>query len=331
MLTLLLLVSCLVCGADVRDGSRFCTGCGAPTAQDEESLKKILDADPKNAGAWFLRSRTRAKVGDAIADLDRAIDLDPLRVCYLLERGRRRLEVDPRAAIEDFASVLRLDPRNVDARAGRAEALVLGNRLSAAVLFLEEALELAPDRTDLRARLAEVHLLRDDPGSALGTIGDDPSCRACMIRARAKGRSGRLEAALEEATQAMKLDPKSIEPKLLRGEILLALQRPADAVDQFTKAVDRHPEHPDAWIGRGRARFACGGDDRALAVGDFTRALNLRAGDVVALAWRGEAYFSLRNYDSAIADWQRAIELQPDLRTALAPRIEEARTQRGKP
>ena len=49
--------------------------------------------------------------------------------------------------------------------------------------------------------------------------------------------------------------------------------------------------------------------DEALA--DFNRAIELDPEDAWALAGRGETYWAMGRYDQALADYDRAIELDP--------------------
>ena len=48
------------------------------------------------------------------------------------------------------------------------------------------------------------------------------------------------------------------------------------------------------------------------ALADLNRAIELDPGDAQAIAGRGETYRCLERYDEAQADFSRAIELDPD-------------------
>jgi tetratricopeptide (TPR) repeat protein len=63
-----------------------------------------------------------------------------------------------------------------------------------------------------------------------------------------------------------------------------------------------------------------GRDDQALA--DFNRALERNPEDASALAGRGETYWAMKRYDQALADLNRALELNPEDASALARRGE---------
>jgi tetratricopeptide (TPR) repeat protein len=64
-----------------------------------------------------------------------------------------------------------------------------------------------------------------------------------------------------------------------------------------------------AFAARGRAYFAKGDPDRALA--DFDEAIRREPHDRHARQCRGRAYFARRNYDLAIADYDEVIRRQP--------------------
>jgi tetratricopeptide (TPR) repeat protein len=65
---------------------------------------------------------------------------------------------------------------------------------------------------------------------------------------------------------------------------------------------------------------ACSPPEEALA--DLDRALELEPDDVFALGGRGATYGRLNRYDEALADLDRALELEPGNALALMVRLE---------
>jgi tetratricopeptide (TPR) repeat protein len=71
---------------------------------------------------------------------------------------------------------------------------------------------------------------------------------------------------------------------------------------------------------RGQAYREMEHDDEALA--DLNRAIELDPADASALVDRGETYQAMGRSEEALADYDRAIELDPEAASALASRRE---------
>jgi tetratricopeptide (TPR) repeat protein len=69
---------------------------------------------------------------------------------------------------------------------------------------------------------------------------------------------------------------------------------------------------------RGENYRKMGRYDRALA--DFNRAIELNPEDATALGGRGETYRAMGRYEEALADFDRGLELDPEDAWALAGR-----------
>src|SRR5260370_26616565 len=59
----------------------------------------------------------------------------------------------------------------------------------------------------------------------------------------------------------------------------------------------------------------------ASAVADFSRALEINPDSALALARRGETYLMLGSHDEGVADLDRAIEIDPDIAPGMADRL----------
>ena len=91
----------------------------------------------------------------------------------------------------------------------------------------------------------------------------------------------------------------------------MALQKPANALGDFSKALELVPQGGDApwWYSERAAAY--GGlmqDDKALA--DYAKAIELRPAMWDVWVWRGGFHYSRQQWDKAIADYSKAIELK---------------------
>ena len=87
------------------------------------------------------------------------------------------------------------------------------------------------------------------------------------------------------------------------------------AVMAFTGCIMRRPEHVTAWKCRGGAYGKLRQYDQALA--DCSKAIELKADFAEAWYNRGVVYGNLHQYDKAIANYSKTIELKPDYVNAL--------------
>ncbi len=74
-------------------------------------------------------------------------------------------------------------------------------------------------------------------------------------------------------------------------------------------AIQLAPTVEDTWFGRGRAWAGRGEWQRAM--GDFNRAIELKPNLARHYVLRGETFAALRDYDRALADFEQAIRLEP--------------------
>jgi tetratricopeptide (TPR) repeat protein len=82
------------------------------------------------------------------------------------------------------------------------------------------------------------------------------------------------------------------------------------AIEDYTQAIKLQPDNPGFYAQRGSAQFALGEGQRAIA--DYTQALKYVSNDIAKAAnmnMRAEAYDMLGDSKSAIADYQKATDL----------------------
>jgi tetratricopeptide (TPR) repeat protein len=163
--------------------------------------------------------------------------------------------------------------------------------------------------------------------------------------------AGDFEGALAEFEKAIKEDPGDHQGYSGRGRALQMLDRDADAIKDFSRAIDlvpkaetfllravsscalgdndaaiadcekvieRVPGSPTAYLTRGHA-FR-GKREDAAALMDFDKALALAPMDAEALRCRGETNEALRHFRAAIMDYTRLTEADPGSPLAFALR-----------
>jgi tetratricopeptide (TPR) repeat protein len=118
---------------------------------------------------------------------------------------------------------------------------------------------------------------------------------------------GRPDDALIDFDKAVELHPDDAHALVARGEVRTKLGRYKDACADFDEVLQLKPSHVPAYIGRGHARRALG--QWSGAVQDYSRALRVRPQDAALFTERGNAYAKLGRYTEAANDFRRAMRI----------------------
>ncbi|MCP4536738.1 MAG: tetratricopeptide repeat protein [Chloroflexi bacterium] len=81
-----------------------------------------------------------------------------------------------------------------------------------------------------------------------------------------------------------------------------------EAIEAYTRVIRRAPDNAEAYKWRAAAYGGLGNRDQAVA--DYTKAIELDPNPTL-YHWRGNAYRGLRDYDRTIIDYTKALELAP--------------------
>lgn len=264
-----------------------------------------------------------------------------------VEERRRRLEAEEeRQRAEERAVQLREEQRRRQEQERRALLREKQQRLQRAQAALEEGLTYAALRKDEEALAAFTETILLDPNLS----------RAWSARGVVRRRMGDFVGALEDFRETVRRDPGNVRCWFQCGELHTARREYRPAIEAFSSVLRRDPDNIEAYRQRGLCH--AGNDDVENALADQTKAITLAPTDPwayfyradlhrrrnhlvrafedytaaidrdpthlrgLAGAYRGRGMLSLhwRNYEQAIRDLTRALELDPADTAALRAR-----------
>jgi tetratricopeptide (TPR) repeat protein len=139
----------------------------------------------------------------------------------------------------------------------------------------------------------------------------------------AYGRIGNLQQALISFTNAIDINPKYIEAYIKRAEVQIGLGTYREAIENCDEAIKVDPKNPKIHLIRCTANFMDRNHDQAIK--DCSKGIELNPDlPLLALAYfqRGEAYARLNNYDQAVDDYNKVLEIDPKFADAFIARGE---------
>jgi tetratricopeptide (TPR) repeat protein len=262
-------------------------------AQAIIELQRAVELDPTRAQAHFFlgvaysATRSAAAAEDAfraaLAIWGDYPEAHGALGCLLLAEGHTA------EAIGELTTAVRLQPRDLDAIAGLAEARVLAGDAEGALAAYKDATEAAPGSAQAWHALGHAYLSRGHNAEAETAFrrGIDiaPDQSGCLL-----GLAGMLEA-------------------MLRWE---------EAAERWRQVLARTPEHADALKGLARALFAVGHLPEALHL--TRRASELVPQDADAHYGMGNVLLRLQRPQESLASYRRALALvqSPKARFAAA-------------
>jgi tetratricopeptide (TPR) repeat protein len=324
-------------------------------AQASTDFDKALKFDPREAVAYRGQGLVYTRNGEfkeAIDAYSHSLDIEPDRIFALEHRAQAYTAIgDFVAAIADIDAVLRQQPDRTDLHRQLANLLITRN--DSARLFTE-ADTLSRLNDDGSAHLARGYAyifqgkMEDGRKEFDGLIAAKPSSAAYLGRALTFGESQNDER-LQNLDLALKLEPESISALFTRAAVYLAVDRPDPAIQDLDIVVQKLPDSVQAASMRSEALEKLHRYDQALTELDGLLAKNpnnpvllnnrcwLRAlwGKDLPVALvdcdlslkekqapatldsRGLVYFRLGRFDDAIADYDSALKLHPQLPSSL--------------
>ncbi len=131
--------------------------------------------------------------------------------------------------------------------------------------------------------------------------------------------------ALRAYDEAIAADPGALDSRVKLGELFLEKYNSADAAAAFRDVLEVNPSHPRALLGMARrARF----DGEPQAMQTVERVLKVNPNLVAARVFRAELLLELEDYEEAVGEAERALDVDPASLEALAV-LATARFLRG--
>jgi tetratricopeptide (TPR) repeat protein len=133
----------------------------------------------------------------------------------------------------------------------------------------------------------------------------------CLDRGATYLLAERYDRAVQEFSQAIKLQPQDSEGYYFRGVSYQALSKHAEALSDFATAIRLAPDDADAHLSRAEVLAEMGRNQEALA--DLEKVLKLAPDNAEAVGFRGELREEAGDYRGALADYKAALkELSDD-------------------
>jgi tetratricopeptide (TPR) repeat protein len=285
-----------------------------------------------NRGLILLRlKRHDQAIEDCTAALardDRYFEAREIRGLANLRQGK--LDV----ALGDFNRAIELKPENASLYFRRAEIYRRMKRFAEALPNADRAIALNGNNAEfyymrggLRSATRQYAPARDDFSAALALMpraAEVLQDRALLNWVHLKD----LDAALADAAQLARLQPKNALAYRILGSIYLGRRQYDKAMPAFRKALDLKPDDTSVLWNVAHLHFWQEDSEKALAVMDPLIA-HLSPEKPESLKFRGDMYRRLGRLDEAANDYERMIGLRPQVLDAYIG-LAQVRARQGK-
>lgn len=273
-------------------------------------LTKVIEISPTDASGLSDRGSVYHANEDyqkAIADFSKAIELSPKNAEYYFNRGTSFGKINQgEQAIKDFSRAIEINAKYADAYAIRGAIYFGAGKTDLALADLKQARMLEPRSDEVRA--------------ALQSVAD-----SYLEKAKVEINDGELDSALANCAKAVEINSESAPGYSCRSQVYLMIgdkEKDPDyynlALKDASKAIELEA-HPTLLTNRSELYEKIG--NAALAIADLTGAIAVYSQskdsyDDIDIAAIYEARARLTadkpNYDAAIADYSKVIELTAD-------------------
>jgi len=213
---------------------------------------------------------------------------------YESEAGETGNAEDARLAVEEYKSALNADPTSPQLNDGLAELYFRINRMKEAEATARGLLKSSPDDVEAHKLLGRIYLRQlSDASNAVSS--SSPSGNV-------------LDLAIAEFEKIVSLTPRSVEDRMVLGQLYTVKHDPKKAEEEFKTAQAIEPESEEVVLNLARLYAESNDLDHSIKVIEAVPVADRTPKMEFAL---GAAYDQLKRPKDAIAAYQRAADLDP--------------------
>jgi tetratricopeptide (TPR) repeat protein len=257
--------------------------------------------DTHDSISYSTRSHVYVDLGnfdEALADITRAIELDPGYARYHLNRARIHLWSlsDYESAIADLERAIELNPDSLDAYDELSRVYINMGEWEEFYAVVDRLREISVDWKD-KEKLAEV----------------------LNLVALALEHQGDMQAAVDITGEMIALQPENPWTHANRADYRKRTGDLAGREEDCDRIAEMKPDDPDDIVMVARMlQWTCDRPEDVIA--SYTRVIELAPHWADPYNWRGVELMHFARYEDALADYDRAIELAPNAGSFLRDR-----------
>lgn len=277
------------------------------------AIESLHDKPVNQASAYALRAGLQKDNADKLADLSKALELDPtnsdaLQAKIVLQLATGKIE----EAARDAEKLLEDDESNMFAFQVAIETLTELKRYEEAYKLLTTRIEKDPENGNNYRWRGRVLMVQERNEEALADFTkaielDKRDFEALMFRGQLYFIMDEVEKANRDISDSLLIEPDSIQGVLLRALISSREGRFADAIKDMEMLV-RHDPSNQTWIVQLASLYQMDRRPR-LAIQVLDELLANDPKNWQALRTRGDARLSIKEHSEAVEDYRLAVRI----------------------
>ncbi|MBN1970861.1 MAG: tetratricopeptide repeat protein [Candidatus Delongbacteria bacterium] len=245
----------------------------------------------------------------SLEEIGKAINLD--KNCSNLYLARTKIYNklnDFDNMLKDYRTALDLDPENSIALKNYGNILFYSGNLIEASIVFKKLVKIDPANSEYHYRKADIEFNQKNNIAAKASIGkaierNNIKHEYYKLHSEILFRLGELDNAIDQINNAINLDGNISDYYRIRAELLLKKNDLKKAMLDIDKAIVLNDSNAEFY--HLRSKINANQNNKEESISDLTKAYEI-SNDVVYLKLRGEKYFTTKQYQKAIDDYEKA-------------------------
>jgi len=297
-----------------------------------EDYTFAISLDPENSYTYYNSiGNLKHKAGfykEAIVNYNKAIELNPNYAYAYVCRGRSKSYLeDYQGGLQDCNKGLSIDSEMAWGYYQRAEIKYYTQDYVGAIADDMKAIEIYPNYDDAYLNKALSKIKLQDYYGAKVDIDKVVELKGSAYSYRKQGDINsylkKYDEAITSYNKAIEIFPNYSEAYVAKGLALEQLNNNEEAFKNYNIAIEKKPDNAYAYVCRGDV------SKPVSAVEDYSNAIEISPNYIYAYSARAYDYKVLKEYDKAISDYEKVMELSQENKEFYLEKIADIEFERG--